>query len=107
MSAIPSGVLRSAALVIRTGGFEGVRYELGRGETLIGRSPTTDITLLDEGISREHAMVHFDEDADGFVIEDLHSTNGTQVNGKRVRSALLVAGDDVRIGYTVFEFEVA
>lgn len=104
MSAVPSRAFHSAALVIRTGGFEGVSYDLGRGETVIGQSPTTDITLLDEGISREHALVHFDEDVGAFVIEDLHSTNGTQVNGKRVHSASLVAGDDVRIGYTVFEF---
>ena len=44
-----------ATLVIRNGGFEGMTYELGSEETLIGRNPTTDITLLDEGISREHA----------------------------------------------------
>ena len=104
MSGFQSRAARSAALVIRTGGFEGVRYDLGRNETVIGRSPATDITLLDEGISREHAMVHFDESADAFVIEDLHSTNGTQVNGKRRRSAVLTPGDEVRIGYTVFEF---
>ena len=46
-----------AALVIRTGDFEGTRYPLAGEETLIGRNPTTDITLLDEGISREHALI--------------------------------------------------
>ena len=51
-----------AALVIRTGDFEGTRYELAGEETLIGRNPTTDITLLDEGISREHALILFDDD---------------------------------------------
>jgi pSer/pThr/pTyr-binding forkhead associated (FHA) protein len=94
-----------AALVIRTGGFEGVRHQLGPEETLIGRNPTTDITLLDEGISREHAIVQFDADAGGFVIEDLQSTNGTHVNGKRIRTALLQPGDEIRIGRTVFVFE--
>jgi pSer/pThr/pTyr-binding forkhead associated (FHA) protein len=93
-----------AALVIRTGGFEGTRYELGRGETVIGRSPTTDITLLDEGASREHAIVSYDEEQDCWMVEDLQSTNGTKVNGKRVRSAALETGDEIQIGRTRFEF---
>ena len=105
MSAPASSAAR-AALVICTGGFEGVRHELDGAETVIGRNPTTDITLLDEGISREHAIVHFDPEAGGFVIEDLQSTNGTKVNGARVRSARLRPGDEVTIGRTTFRFEV-
>ncbi len=93
-----------AALVIRTGGFEGMRYELAGEETLIGRNPTTDITLLDEGISREHAIILTDDDG-SYVIEDLQSTNGTKVNGKRVRSAALEPGDEIQIGHTIFEFQ--
>jgi len=97
---------KHAALVIRAGGFEGTRYELAGEETLIGRNPTTDITLLDEGISREHAIILFDDDHARYEIEDLESTNGTKVNGKRVRSAPLAAGDEIQIGHTVFEFVI-
>jgi pSer/pThr/pTyr-binding forkhead associated (FHA) protein len=93
-----------AQLVIKTGGFAGTRYELAASETLIGRNPTTDITLLDEGISREHAIILYDEVNDTYSVEDLQSTNGTQVNGKRVRSVALTHGDEVRIGRTLFEF---
>ena len=93
-----------AALVIRTGSFEGARYELEGGETLIGRNPGTDITLLDEGISREHAIVLYDEEQRRYVIEDLQSTNGTKVNGKRVRSQVLSSGAEIQIGHTRFEF---
>jgi pSer/pThr/pTyr-binding forkhead associated (FHA) protein len=95
---------RRAALRIRTGDFEGTRYELGFGETLIGRNPTTDITLLDEGASREHAIVLYDEEEQRWSIEDLQSTNGTKVNGKRVRSHQLEPGDEIQIGHTRFEF---
>ena len=91
-------------LEILNGGFEGMTYDLGEDEIVIGRNPTTDITLLDEGISREHAMVMFDEDGPGFVIEDLASTNGTKVSGKRVRSAPLSEGDEIQIGQTLFRF---
>lgn len=91
-------------LEILNGGFEGMTYDLDGDEVVIGRNPTTQITLLDEGISREHAVVLFDEDAPGFVIEDLASTNGTKVNGKRIRSAPLAEGDEIQIGQTLFRF---
>ncbi len=95
---------RSARLTIKNGGFEGMTYEVSAEQTLIGRNPTTDITLLDEGISREHAIVIYDEETDDYSVEDLQSTNGTKVNGKRVRSALLQDGDELQIGHTLFAF---
>ncbi len=92
--------------MIQNGGFEGMSYELTSEETLIGRNPTTDITLLDEGISREHALILYDADSDAYSIEDLQSTNGTKVNGKRVRSSALADGDDLQIGHTQFQFRL-
>ena len=91
-------------LEILNGGFEGMTYDLSTEEVVIGRNPTTGITLLDEGISREHALVLFDDDGPGYFIEDLQSTNGTKVNGKRVRSAALAEGDEIQIGQTLFRF---
>ena len=105
----PEGTLSIAPLarlVICNGEFEGMTYELRDAETLIGRNPTTDITLLDEGISREHALVLFDDDSRAFMVEDLQSTNGTKVNGKRVRSATLEHADEIQIGRTRFKFEL-
>jgi pSer/pThr/pTyr-binding forkhead associated (FHA) protein len=95
---------RHARLVIKNGGFEGMAFELTAEQTLIGRNPTTDITLLDEGISREHAIVLYDASSDSYSLEDLQSTNGTQVNGKRVRSVTLTDGDEVKVGRTLFRF---
>jgi pSer/pThr/pTyr-binding forkhead associated (FHA) protein len=93
-----------AVLVICNGGFEGMRHPLDADETIIGRSPTTDITLLDESISREHAIVSRDETSGSYHLEDLQSTNGTKVNGKRVRSAELAHGDEIEVGHTMFRF---
>src|SRR5262245_60076812 len=93
-----------ARLVIKNGGFEGMTFELATAEPLICRNPTTDITLLDDGISREHAIILYDADTDSYSLEDLQSTNGTQVNGKRVRSVTLLNGDEVRVGRTLFQF---
>jgi len=94
----------TARLEILNGGFEGMTYDLNTEEIVIGRNPTTDITLLDEGISREHAVIHYDADAPGYVIEDLQSTNGTKLNGKRIRSAPLNEGDEIQVGQTMFRF---
>ncbi len=93
-------------LVVLTGDFQGTEHALAKDETLIGRNPTTDITLLDEGISREHALILRDEATCSFTIEDLQSTNGTKVNGKRVRSAVLANGDAIEVGHTRFRFDL-
>ena len=106
-SSEPEKAEMQGVLVICNGGFEGMRHELSAEETLIGRNPTTDITLLDEGISREHAIVCRDEATGCFTIEDLQSTNGTKVNGKRVRSVVLTPGDEIEIGHTKFKFLVS
>ncbi len=93
-------------LVICNGGFEGMEYELTSDETIIGRNPTTQITLLDENISREHAVVFVDRERRAFSIEDLQSTNGTKVNGKRIRCVDLNPDDEIEIGRTRFRFEI-
>ena len=56
-----STLIARGMLVICTGGFEGMEYPLSEDETIIGRNPTTNITLLDEGISREHALILYDD----------------------------------------------
>ena len=91
-------------LVICNGGFEGMEYELISDETLIGRNAKTDITLLDENISREHAIILLDDETGAYTIEDLQSSNGTKVNGKRTRSANLVDADEIEIGSTRVRF---
>jgi pSer/pThr/pTyr-binding forkhead associated (FHA) protein len=91
-----------AALVVRKGDAPGTRFEIAANPTLIGRNPSTHVTLLDEGTSREHAVISHDDGA--FTIEDLRSTNGTKLNGKRVRFAELHDGDEIQIGRTVFVF---
>jgi pSer/pThr/pTyr-binding forkhead associated (FHA) protein len=98
--------MAGAALVICNGDFEGMVYPLEGEETLIGRNPTTHVTLLDENISREHAIVLVDLDTREYSVEDLQSTNGTKVNGKGIRSHVLQDGDEIQIGHTIFRFEL-
>jgi len=71
-------------------------------ETLIGRSPAAHLCIADESISREHAVILFEGEA--FVVEDLQSTNGTRLNGKRIRTAPLSDGDELQFGQTRLRF---
>jgi hypothetical protein len=64
---------------------------------VIGRSSDCDVVLSDASASRKHAMLWFDK-GKGWSLEDLHSTNGVHVNGKRVRAADIAPGDEIDIG---------
>ena len=99
------GPQRRARLVVCNGDREGTQFELDADETLIGRSAGTGVTLHDDdGVSREHALILYDEASDSYSLEDLQSTNGTRVNGKRVRSVTLSDGDELQVGRTRFRF---
>lgn len=75
------------------------------GRVLAGRSQEADIQLGDTFVSSRHAL--FEVTDQGLVVEDLQSTNGTQVNGDDVEAPrLLHRGDRVEIGDTVFRVEL-
>jgi transcriptional regulator with GAF, ATPase, and Fis domain len=61
---------------------------------------------MDRAVSRRHARVAFDAAAHAFFIEDLGSSNGTFVNMRRVARRPLETQDVVRLGGTVFVFDV-
>jgi pSer/pThr/pTyr-binding forkhead associated (FHA) protein len=89
-------------LVVIYGDHAGREYRLGPKRVLIGRTAQCDITINDSSASRKHASI---ESKDGrFLLQDLKSTNGTQVNGKSVDIHLLSHGDKIRVGRTVLQF---
>ena len=90
--------MREASLIVRRDGAPDVNYQIRDSETLIGRTPRSDLQVPDETVSREHAVILWEEGV--FTIEDLQSTNGIRLNGKRVRSAELHHGDEIDIGQT-------
>ena len=97
--------MSAGVLIVCGGESDGTEYAIDSEETILGRNPTTDVTLVDESISREHALVSYDPDSGDFTIEDLQSTNGTKVNGKRARSSPLAHGDEISVGHTKLRFE--
>ena len=77
-------------------------FVLGVEPTPIGRAPDNAIQLKGDTISRYHAQVVMD--ADGYLLRDLGSENGTLVNGERVREHRLTAGDEVQVGQVLLVF---
>ncbi len=71
----------------------------------IGRDPNqTSMPIRDRRLSRCHAAIRYDAEA-GFVLYDLKSTNGTYVNGVRIRqNHILQDGDLIRLGSLNFGF---
>lgn len=64
----------------------------------------SDLDLNDEAVSQTHTMIFCDEA--GASLVDVASTNGTWVNGNRVKESELVSGDLVRVGETRIEIKV-
>ena len=71
-----------------------------------GRLPESTITIEDGNVSREHARIA--PGANGYIVTDLGSTNGTLVNGVRiVGQQQLADGDIVSFGSTHLRFEAS
>lgn len=71
--------------------------------TTVGRSPECSLRLDESGISRTHARLLPTEE--GVQLEDLGSTNGTFLNGRRVLHAVARVGDEV--GFDTLRFRLA
>ena len=80
--------------------------ELVEADISLGRDLSNDIVISDSEVSRNHARLTWH--GDGYMIQDLRSTNGTWVNGNSaMRSAGLAAGDMVAVGkVSVFVYEL-
>ena len=88
-------------IVVRSDTLAGQRFSLGRPQ-VVGRSEEADI-MVDDGYASEfHFRIGVQEGS--VVVNDLGSTNGTYVNGRRVTVPTTVGkGDSVQIGKTIFE----
>lgn len=72
-----------------------------------GRARDSDIILKDPRASRRHFLIQ--ASADGWVLSDLNSTNGTIINGRRLPAGhthILARGDRIVVGDTVFEVQL-
>jgi pSer/pThr/pTyr-binding forkhead associated (FHA) protein len=97
VTAVENLPLGSAMLLVQRGPDAGARFLLDTDVVTVGRHPDSDIFLDDISVSRRHAT--FTRTANGYVISDLGSLNGSYINRDRIDSdVVLSGGDEVQIG---------
>lgn len=95
---------REPYLIIISGQHVGKCYHLDADELVAGRSPDSSIWIEDNAISRKHFRIR--REGQVFLIEDLNSTNGTYLNNRRIKSAVIKAGDKIQISKeTIIQFD--
>ncbi len=91
-----------ALRAVATLSLEGRDVPVTGDRIVLGRSRECDIQLADANVSRRHAEVLREDDT--YWIVDLGSTNGTELNGRRVQRAQLSDGDRITLGATDVRF---
>ncbi|TWT95927.1 Sensor protein ZraS [Botrimarina colliarenosi] len=87
------------SLFVIQGRDQGLRFPLNEPLIGVGRVGGNAIQLNDTEVSRKHAV--FEQTGEEFVLRDLNSSNGTFVNGQRIRDKRLLSGDQVQMGRTL------
>ncbi len=98
----PPLVLKQARFTVTSGKDQGRDLAFAKSHIAVGTLPENDLVLSDPTVSRRHAAV--EETAGGWVLRDLDSTNGTFLDGVRVREGYLSAGSRICIGNTELTF---
>jgi len=106
------GLVGAAQLVVIGGSGTGQTFSLDRDLTHLGRTSSADVVLMDDFVSRRHAVIR--REAGGYCVVDgwgdgQQSTNGTYVNGQKTavgKPVLLHPGDCLRFGDTFVRFEL-
>jgi DNA-binding NtrC family response regulator len=94
--------LRKCQLVVAEGKNRGNKITLNKNLIKVGKRESNDLVLADKAVSRNHFEIEYQSDS--FLLRDLGSTNGTYLNGSRVKEAYLSPGDIIKVGNTMVEF---
>jgi len=95
---------KRATLVVTEGSLRGTTLTLGQAAVLIGRGADCTLVLDDEYASTKHVRITPSPAGDGWIVEDLQSTNGTTLGRDRLTApAPFEPGTPLRIGKTVLE----
>ncbi|MDA8204161.1 MAG: DUF3662 domain-containing protein [Chloroflexi bacterium] len=93
---VPPPRVPYALLLVQTPGVAPREFAVREPSVRIGRAPDNDLVLPDSRVSRQHGLLSARQG--GLVYTDLGSTNGSFVNGGRVREVALGPGDVLQVG---------
>ena len=99
VGSIWSSNLELALVMVKADGTS-KEVKLEKGHAIIGRDEAARIRIPLGAVSRKHCEIKIEDDE--VVVQDLGSSNGTYVNGKRVKQAELAPGDLLGVGPVVF-----
>lgn len=85
------------------------KWEITEEIIILGRAADCDIQIDDQSVSSKHARLVVEpdpylDDATAIYLEDLKSTNGTELNGKKAIKEKLSDGDVIKIGFNIFRY---
>lgn len=89
--------------LITDNGDSRISCSLDKDEVTLGRDHENDLELFDSNVSRKHAVIH--KKGANYVLTDNNSTNGTFINGKKIKEKIIKKGDIILIGK--FKIKVA
>jgi transcriptional regulator with GAF, ATPase, and Fis domain len=90
-----SGALSAIVAAVLSGTHKGITKPMG-GRMRIGKAQDNDLVLTDDTVSRHHCELI--RSPEGIHIRDLDSTNGTRVDGTRIREAMVQPGSVLKVG---------
>ena len=95
--------LQRCSLVQVQGPEPGLVHTIATPRVVVGKSPDADLTVADLTVSRQHFEIR--SETGRYLVVDLGSTNGTELDGARIREAYLRSGATIKAGEVVFRFQ--
>lgn len=96
-------VEKHPSLIVLEGLYVGEVFQLTEQVTILGRDRNTNITIMEDGVSRQHARLELS--GENVFIQDLGSTNGTLVNGEKIQARVEISdGDKIQMGDILMKF---
>ena len=90
---------------IKADGSPAESWMLDRRPAIVGRGDFADVCVDDDSLSRSHFLIV--SESTEFVLVDLHSRNGTWVNGERISACKLRSDELIKAGASLFYFSHA
>ncbi len=97
-------VEKQAVICVVEGADTGKRFVFADNRVNIGRRENNDLVLTDGSVSRLHAYII--KEAGNHILHDARSLNGTYLNEVQIIKQVLHAGDTIKVGNTVIEYEI-